>query len=140
MILREVSEHLTKDFPPVYHDVLKHSDFSSLTYAPLVYRYPWGVLFGKLAPSNHDGWRRYAPNDPRFGPRWMFSARGGGGIGSALWGLDCQARRTCVPRYQSCYREVCKGEEIEGDNIDSSLVHRGLASDQWVQSIVEVPK
>ncbi|KAF8011890.1 hypothetical protein BT93_I0121 [Corymbia citriodora subsp. variegata] len=52
MILREVSEHLTKDFPPVYHDILRHSDRSSLTWAPLVYRYPWDVLFGKLAQSN----------------------------------------------------------------------------------------
>ncbi|XP_030517159.2 monooxygenase 2-like [Rhodamnia argentea] len=52
MIQREVMENLAKDFPPVYLDVVKRSDLSSLTWAPLMFRYPWDILFGNLAQSN----------------------------------------------------------------------------------------
>ncbi|KAF8011889.1 hypothetical protein BT93_I0120 [Corymbia citriodora subsp. variegata] len=52
MILREVMEDLAKDFPPVYLDVVSHSDLSNLTWAPLMFRYPWDILFGNLAQSN----------------------------------------------------------------------------------------
>ncbi|XP_030461928.1 monooxygenase 2-like isoform X1 [Syzygium oleosum] len=52
MIQREVIENLAKDFPSVFLDVVKHSDLSSLTWAPLMFRYPWNILFGKLARSN----------------------------------------------------------------------------------------
>ncbi|XP_030543751.1 monooxygenase 2-like [Rhodamnia argentea] len=52
MIQREVSENLAKDFPPVYIDVVEHSDLSSVTWGPLMFRYPWDVLFGNLARSN----------------------------------------------------------------------------------------
>ncbi|KAL3721544.1 hypothetical protein ACJRO7_033958 [Eucalyptus globulus] len=52
MTQREVVEDLAKDFPPVYLDIVKHSDLSSLTWAPLMFRYPWDILFGNLAQSN----------------------------------------------------------------------------------------
>ncbi|KAL3740236.1 hypothetical protein ACJRO7_021507 [Eucalyptus globulus] len=52
MIQREVMETLAKDFPPVYLDVVKHSDLSSLTWAPLMFRYPWDILFGNLFRSS----------------------------------------------------------------------------------------
>ncbi|KAK3431613.1 hypothetical protein EUGRSUZ_E03421 [Eucalyptus grandis] len=52
MIQREVMENLAKDFPPVYLDVIKHSDLSSLTWAPLMFRYPWDILFGNLFRSS----------------------------------------------------------------------------------------
>ncbi|XP_010027722.2 monooxygenase 2 [Eucalyptus grandis] len=52
VIQREVMEDLAKDFPPVYLDIVKHSDLSSLTWAPLMFRYPWDILFGNLARSN----------------------------------------------------------------------------------------
>ncbi|KAK3431610.1 hypothetical protein EUGRSUZ_E03418 [Eucalyptus grandis] len=52
IIQREVMENLAKDFPPVYLDVVKHSDLSSLTWAPLMFRYPWDILFGNLVRSN----------------------------------------------------------------------------------------
>ncbi|KAL3740239.1 hypothetical protein ACJRO7_021510 [Eucalyptus globulus] len=48
----EVMETLAKDFPPVYLDVVKHSDLSSLTWAPLMFRYPWDILFGNLFRSS----------------------------------------------------------------------------------------
>ncbi|KAI6699754.1 hypothetical protein NL676_014078 [Syzygium grande] len=49
MIQKEVSENLAKYFLPVYLDVVKRIDLSSLTWAPLMFRYPWDVLFGNLA-------------------------------------------------------------------------------------------
>ncbi|XP_056159110.1 monooxygenase 2-like [Syzygium oleosum] len=52
MIQKEVSENLAKDFPPGYLDIVKRSDLSSLTWAPLMFCYPWDVLFGNLARSN----------------------------------------------------------------------------------------
>ncbi|XP_039158196.1 monooxygenase 2-like [Eucalyptus grandis] len=51
-IQREVMEDLAKDIPPAYLDIIKHSDLSSLTRAPLMFRYPWDILFGNLARSN----------------------------------------------------------------------------------------
>ncbi|KAL3740240.1 hypothetical protein ACJRO7_021511 [Eucalyptus globulus] len=52
IIQRKVMENLAKDFPPVYLNVVKHSDLSSLTWAPLMFRYPWDILFGNLVRSN----------------------------------------------------------------------------------------
>ncbi|KAI3441055.1 FAD_binding_3 domain-containing protein [Psidium guajava] len=52
MIQREVMENLAKNLPLVYLDIVQHSDLSSLTWAPLMFRYPWDVLFGNLAQSN----------------------------------------------------------------------------------------
>ncbi|KAL3721546.1 hypothetical protein ACJRO7_033960 [Eucalyptus globulus] len=52
MIQREVMEDLAKDFPPLFLDIVKHSDLSSLTWAPLMFRYPWDILLGNLARSN----------------------------------------------------------------------------------------
>ncbi|KAF8011887.1 hypothetical protein BT93_I0118 [Corymbia citriodora subsp. variegata] len=52
VIQKEVMEIAAKDFPPVYLDVVRHSDLSTLTWAPLMFRYPWDILFGNLAKSN----------------------------------------------------------------------------------------
>ncbi|KAI6699753.1 hypothetical protein NL676_014077 [Syzygium grande] len=51
-IQREVSENLAKDLPPIYLYVVKNSDLSNLTWAPLMFRYPWDVVFGKLTREN----------------------------------------------------------------------------------------
>ncbi|KAJ0967527.1 hypothetical protein J5N97_024444 [Dioscorea zingiberensis] len=46
-IQKEVIENLAKDFPEDYLNVVKHSDLSNLTIAPLNLRVPWDVFFGK---------------------------------------------------------------------------------------------
>ncbi|XP_048128397.1 monooxygenase 2-like [Rhodamnia argentea] len=51
-IQREVSENLAKDFPPIYLDVVKNSNLSNLTWAPLMFRYSRDVLFSKLTREN----------------------------------------------------------------------------------------
>ncbi|PKI41667.1 hypothetical protein CRG98_037974 [Punica granatum] len=51
-IQREVIENLAKDFPMSYHDVVQHSDLSTLSWAPLLFRYPWDVVLGTLNTEN----------------------------------------------------------------------------------------
>ncbi|OVA03325.1 Monooxygenase [Macleaya cordata] len=48
LIQKNVLESST-DFPPVFLDVVQHSDLSSLTWAPLMFRYPWDLIFGHLS-------------------------------------------------------------------------------------------
>ncbi|KAM6563610.1 hypothetical protein CsatB_023608 [Cannabis sativa] len=52
VIQREVIEKYAKDFPEIYLDAVKHTDLSTLTWAPLMFRYPWNVAFGKLSKQN----------------------------------------------------------------------------------------
>ncbi|ONI01836.1 hypothetical protein PRUPE_6G162100 [Prunus persica] len=52
VIKREVIENYAKDLPPIYLDVVQHSDLSALTWAPLMFRYPWHVVFGNLSKQN----------------------------------------------------------------------------------------
>ncbi|XP_062114765.1 monooxygenase 2-like [Humulus lupulus] len=52
VIQREVIEKYAKDFPELYLDVVKHTDLSTLTWAPLMFRYPWNVAFGNLSKQN----------------------------------------------------------------------------------------
>ncbi|OWM76401.1 monooxygenase 2-like [Punica granatum] len=47
-IQREVMENWAKDFPVSYLDVVQHSDLSTLSWAPLMFRYPWDVVLGTL--------------------------------------------------------------------------------------------
>ncbi|KAI4365499.1 hypothetical protein MLD38_021479 [Melastoma candidum] len=51
-IKKQVIEDLARDFPPIYHEVVDHADLTTLSWAPLVFRYPWDMLFGKLADGN----------------------------------------------------------------------------------------
>ncbi|XP_039133696.1 monooxygenase 2-like [Dioscorea cayenensis subsp. rotundata] len=46
LILKEVTEHLAKDCPKNFHNVVQHSELSTVTWAPLMFRVPWNVLFG----------------------------------------------------------------------------------------------
>ncbi|OVA03326.1 Monooxygenase [Macleaya cordata] len=48
LIQKSVLESVA-DFPPVVLDVIQHSDTSSLTWAPLMFRYPWDLIFGHLS-------------------------------------------------------------------------------------------
>ncbi|KAG7987282.1 hypothetical protein I3843_03G125900 [Carya illinoinensis] len=52
MIKREVTDNLAKDFPPLYLRVVQHSDLSTLTWAPLMFRFPWDLIFGNLSKGN----------------------------------------------------------------------------------------
>ncbi|BFG35169.1 hypothetical protein CerSpe_214430 [Prunus speciosa] len=52
VIKREVIENYAKDLPPIFLDVVQHSDPSTLTWAPLMFRYPWHVVFGNLSKQN----------------------------------------------------------------------------------------
>ena len=51
-IHREVIENYAKNLPELYLDIVKHSDLSTLTWAPLMFRQPWKVAFGKLSKEN----------------------------------------------------------------------------------------
>ncbi|XP_024184438.1 monooxygenase 2 isoform X2 [Rosa chinensis] len=51
-IRKEVLENYAKDLPPIYLDVVQHADLSTLTWAPLMFRYPWNVVFGNLSKQN----------------------------------------------------------------------------------------
>ncbi|XP_062014264.1 monooxygenase 2-like [Rosa rugosa] len=51
-IQKEVLENYAKDLPPIYLDVVQHADLSTLIWAPLMFRYPWNVVFGKLSKQN----------------------------------------------------------------------------------------
>ncbi|KAM0940459.1 putative FAD-binding domain, FAD/NAD(P)-binding domain superfamily [Dioscorea sansibarensis] len=47
LILKEVTEHLAKDCPANFLNVVQHSEPSTVTWAPLMFRVPWDVLFGQ---------------------------------------------------------------------------------------------
>ncbi|KAL6227950.1 hypothetical protein ACLB2K_001904 [Fragaria x ananassa] len=51
-IQKEILENYAKDLPPIYLDVVQHADVSTLTWAPLMFRYPWNVVFGSLSKQN----------------------------------------------------------------------------------------
>ncbi|KAJ0959767.1 hypothetical protein J5N97_000545 [Dioscorea zingiberensis] len=51
-IQKEVLENYAKDLPPIFLDVVQHTDLSTLTWAPLMFRYPWNVVFGNLSKQN----------------------------------------------------------------------------------------
>ncbi|XP_062014654.1 monooxygenase 2-like isoform X2 [Rosa rugosa] len=51
-IQKEVLENYAKDLPPIYLDVVQHTDLSTLTWAPLMFRYPWNLVFGNLSKQN----------------------------------------------------------------------------------------
>ncbi|KAA8546965.1 hypothetical protein F0562_003394 [Nyssa sinensis] len=48
LIQREVMENFAKDFPPIYLDIVNHTNLSTLTWTPLLFRYPWDVIFGNI--------------------------------------------------------------------------------------------
>ncbi|KAI6699750.1 hypothetical protein NL676_014074 [Syzygium grande] len=52
LLLKEVTDNLAKDFTPLYLDIVGHADHSTLTWAPLIFRYPWDVVLGNLTRAN----------------------------------------------------------------------------------------
>ncbi|KAK3194657.1 hypothetical protein Dsin_025967 [Dipteronia sinensis] len=52
LIQRELLENYGKHLPPLYLDVVRHCDLSTLTWAPLMFRKPWDIMFKKLRKDN----------------------------------------------------------------------------------------
>ncbi|KAJ4827765.1 hypothetical protein Tsubulata_020865, partial [Turnera subulata] len=52
VIQREILENYAKDFPSEYLDVARHADLPNLSWGPLMFRYPWSILFGNLTKGN----------------------------------------------------------------------------------------
>ncbi|CAL1373972.1 unnamed protein product [Linum trigynum] len=51
-IQKEVVEHHASNFPSIYLDVVRHSDLSSLSWAPLMLRNPWNIIVGNVSRGN----------------------------------------------------------------------------------------
>ena len=52
LIKRQVLEIFAKEFPKSYLNIVQHSDLSTLTWAPLMFRFPWDIIFGKVSKGN----------------------------------------------------------------------------------------
>lgn len=52
LILREVTENYARNFPQHYVEIIKHSDLSTVTWVPLMFRYPWNVILGNISKGN----------------------------------------------------------------------------------------
>ncbi|XP_077228805.1 monooxygenase 2-like [Tasmannia lanceolata] len=52
LIQKDVIENLAKDYPPIFLDVVRHADLATLTATPLLFRYPWDLIFGNLCKGN----------------------------------------------------------------------------------------
>ncbi|XP_044491345.1 monooxygenase 2-like [Mangifera indica] len=52
LILREVTENYARNFPQHYLEIIKHSDLSTVTWVPLMFRYPWNVILGNISKGN----------------------------------------------------------------------------------------
>ncbi|KAL5753939.1 hypothetical protein ACOSP7_022159 [Xanthoceras sorbifolium] len=52
LIQRELLENYAKHLPPLYLDIVRHCDLSTLTWAPLMFRYPWDIMFKNLSKDN----------------------------------------------------------------------------------------
>ncbi|KAL4644078.1 hypothetical protein ACB092_02G137400 [Castanea dentata] len=52
LIKKEVISNFAKNFPTSYLRVVQHSDLSTVTWAPLMFRFPWDVIIGNLSKGN----------------------------------------------------------------------------------------
>ncbi|RWR82538.1 FAD-dependent urate hydroxylase [Cinnamomum micranthum f. kanehirae] len=52
LIQKDVLENMAKNFPSTYLDVVQHSDLSTLTSAPLMFRFPLDLIFGPTCKGN----------------------------------------------------------------------------------------
>ncbi|KAJ4715444.1 FAD-dependent urate hydroxylase [Melia azedarach] len=52
LIQKELLENYAEIFPPLFLDIIRHCDLSTLTEAPTVFRYPWDIMFGNLRKGN----------------------------------------------------------------------------------------
>ncbi|XP_058088760.1 monooxygenase 2-like [Magnolia sinica] len=49
LIQKDVLENLAKNLPEIYLDMARRCDLDTLTCAPLMFRYPWDVIFGTIS-------------------------------------------------------------------------------------------
>ncbi|KAH7565988.1 hypothetical protein ACOSP7_022169 [Xanthoceras sorbifolium] len=52
LIQQQVIENYARSFPQEYLDIIRHSDLSTLTWTPLMFRYPWDIVFRNLSKGN----------------------------------------------------------------------------------------
>ncbi|RWR82539.1 FAD-dependent urate hydroxylase [Cinnamomum micranthum f. kanehirae] len=52
LIQKDVLENMAKDFPSTYLDVVQHTDLSTLTLTPLMFRFPLDLIFGPTCKGN----------------------------------------------------------------------------------------
>ncbi|KAK9991233.1 hypothetical protein SO802_026218 [Lithocarpus litseifolius] len=52
LIKKEVISNFAKNFPASYLRVVQHLDLSTVTWAPLMFRFPWDVIIGNLSKGN----------------------------------------------------------------------------------------
>lgn len=52
LMQKQLLENYAKNLPEIYLDVTRHCDLSTLSWAPLMYRRPWNILFSSLKKGN----------------------------------------------------------------------------------------
>ncbi|KAF8364720.1 hypothetical protein HHK36_033304 [Tetracentron sinense] len=52
LILKEVIDNFAKHCPQIFLEVVRHSDLSTVTWAPLMFRLPWALIFGQACKGN----------------------------------------------------------------------------------------
>ncbi|KAF8404437.1 hypothetical protein HHK36_009322 [Tetracentron sinense] len=52
LMLKEVIDNFAKHFPQIFLEVVRHSDLSTVTWAPLMFRLPWALICGQAGKGN----------------------------------------------------------------------------------------
>lgn len=52
VIQKEVIDKFAQDLPQSYTVIVQHSDLSTITWAPLLHRFPWDIIFGNVSKGN----------------------------------------------------------------------------------------
>ncbi|KAK3229302.1 hypothetical protein Dsin_001183 [Dipteronia sinensis] len=52
LMQKQVIENYVKDFPPLLVDIIRHTNISTLTWAPSMFRLLWDIVFGNLSKGN----------------------------------------------------------------------------------------
>ncbi|KAJ4949964.1 hypothetical protein NE237_026796 [Protea cynaroides] len=52
LLQKDIMENLAKDFPPMYLEIVKHADLATISWAQLMFRYPWDLIFSHLCKGN----------------------------------------------------------------------------------------
>ncbi|KAJ4952904.1 hypothetical protein NE237_029736 [Protea cynaroides] len=52
LLQKDIMENLANGFPPSFLEVVQHADVATVTWAQLIFRYPWNLIFGHLCKGN----------------------------------------------------------------------------------------
>ena len=52
VIQKEVIDKFAQDLPQLYTVIVQHYDLSTITWAPLLHRFPWDTIFGNVSKGN----------------------------------------------------------------------------------------